>query len=93
VALRQCRGHAVEGFGQLTDLVAARQLDPMFVLARAQHQHAFVHRGNGSQQVSRHPPAEVSRDDDREREEDCRRPHERPLERSLVGQSFAHGIQ
>ena len=85
VAFVQRVGHAVKRLGQFAEFVAARDREAVLVVPGLHLQDALVHRGDRAQQVGIHPPPEVHRSRQRQREQAAQRRDENVFEVGAVG--------
>ena len=93
VTVVQGADHAVERFGQLAQLVAARDLDAMVVFAGLELQDALVHAGDRSHQVLVHPPTEVHGHGQRQPEQADEDSDEDPFEIGVACEPPVHHIE
>ena len=93
VAVVEGAGHVVEGGGQLAQFVPADHRDPVFEVPGPEVQHALMHTGHGTDEISGHPPTEVGGHGQGQAEQTGQGDDEEVLEIGAVGQALIHGVE
>jgi hypothetical protein len=93
MALVEGGGHAVEGFGQLPQLVATGDGDAVAIVTGLKLQDALMHGGHRVDEIAGHPPAEIHRGRHGQPEQAGQRHHEIPFEVGAAGQPLVDRIE
>ncbi len=93
MAFTQRARHAVEGTGQFTELITARDGDAVLVLASLEFQDSLVHGRHRPQQIANHAAPVVNRRGQRKAEEATERNDQRLLQTAGVGEPSVHRVE